>query len=181
MADDTSVPIPGPNEVFVDRNRYITSKWYPWMVRLFKSLRETMGALKTVQETVDQVAGTWTLSINDNDRVTGYVKLDGSEVSTVFAVMADKFVIVHPSVNGTTVQAFVAGLVNGTPGVGINGDVLIDGTVSARHLNAESIATLYIADPTNTFYYDFENGRQGQTDGSFLIDSKNKRILAFGA
>lgn len=143
--DDSSVPIPGPNEVFVDRNRYITSKWYPWMVRLLKTLKTTVNALDTVQETVDQVNGTWTLSLNSNNRVTGFIKLDGSDVSTEFAVMADKFTIVHPSVNGTTIQAFIAGLVNGVSTIGINGDLVVDGTLAARSIVANSITADKIA------------------------------------
>lgn len=140
--DEGSIPIPAPNEVFVDRNRYITAKWYPFMVRLFKSLRTTINALDTVTETVDQVKGTWTLSINNNDRVVGYVKLDGSDVSTVFAVLADKFMIVNPAANNQEIQAFVQGMVNGVPTVGINGNLVVDDTILARHISVNSLSAL---------------------------------------
>jgi hypothetical protein len=138
--DDASVPIPRPNEAFVDRNRYITSTWYPWMVRLFKTLKTTVNALDTVQEDVDQINGTWTLSINSNDRVTGYVKLDGSDVSTVFAVMASVFKIIHPTNNGE-ITPFVTGLVNGVSTIGMTGNVIVDGTIATRHLVANSVST----------------------------------------
>lgn len=172
--DDSTVPIPGPNEVFVDRNRYITSKWYPWVKRLFQSLRETMNELGVVKETVDQVAGTWTLSINDNDRVTGYVKLDGSDVSTVFAVMADKFVIVHPTANNTTIQAFIAGLVNGVSTIGINGNLLVDGSILARSLDVDALSAITADLGTVTA------GVLQSPDGKATIDMNNRRILFLG-
>lgn len=172
--DDSTVPIPGPNEVFVDRNRYITSKWYPWMVRLFKSLRTTMSALDTVQETVDQVAGTWTLSINSNNRVTGYIKLDGSAVSTEFAVLADKFVIVNPSANNSTIQAFIAGLVNGVPTVGINGNLIVDDSIFARSIVADELSAISADLGTVTA------GVLQSPDGKATIDMNNRRILFLG-
>lgn len=168
--DDASVPIPAPNEVFVDRNRYITAKWYPFMVRLFKSLRTTINALDTVQETVDQVAGTWTLSINDNDRVTGYIKLDGSDVSTTFAVMADKFIIVHPTANNTTIQAFIAGLVNGVSTIGINGNLIVDGSILARSIDVDTLSAITANIGTVTA------GKLQSTDGKFVVDLDNKTI-----
>lgn len=158
--DNTTVPIPGPNEVFVDRNRYITAKWYPFVKRLFESLRTTINALDTVQETVDQVAGTWTLSINNNNRVTGFVKLDGSAVSTEFSVLADKFLIVHPSANGTTIQAFTATTVEGVPTIGINGNLIVAGTLAAYEGDFGTITS----------------GVLQSADGDFVIDLNNKTI-----
>jgi hypothetical protein len=140
--NDTTLPIPNPTEAIVDRNRYLTPKWFNVFKRLLDALRTTMNALDTVQETVDQVNGTWTLSINSNDRVTGYIKLDGSEVSTTFAILADKLIVVHPSSNGTTIQAFIVGLVNGVSTVGINGNLIVDDTILARHIQTDSLAAL---------------------------------------
>lgn len=168
--DDASIPIPAPNEVFVDRNRYITAKWYPWMVRLFKTLKTTINALDTVQETVDQVAGTWTLSINDNDRVTGYIKLDGSAVSTEFAVMADKFTIVHPSANATTIQAFVAGLIAGVPTVGINGNLIVDGSILAQSIDVDALSAITANIGTVTA------GELRSEDGKMVINLNTKTI-----
>jgi hypothetical protein len=140
--NDTTLPIPNPTEAIVDRNRYLTPKWFNVFKRLLDTMRTTANAMDTVQETVDQLEGTWMLSINSNNRVTGYIKLDGSEVSTTFAVMADKLIVVHPSSNGTTIQAFIVGLVNGVSTVGINGNLVVDKTILARHIEAESIASI---------------------------------------
>lgn len=172
--DDSTVPIPGPNEVFVDRNRYITSKWYPWMVRLFKSLRTTMSALDSVQETVDQVNGTWTLSINDNNRVTGYIKLDGSAVSTDFAILADRLLLVHPSANGTTLQAFTATIISGVPTIEMNGNIIAKGTVAADRLEATTLSAISADLGLVTA------GEMRSPDGKASINMNTRRILFLG-
>jgi hypothetical protein len=163
--NDTTLPVPNPKEAIVDRNRYLTPKWFNVFKRLLDTMRTTANAMDTVQETVDQLEGTWMLSINSNNRVTGYVKLDGSEVSTTFAVMADKFIIVHPSVNGTTIQAFIAGLVNGVSTVGINGNLVVDDTILARHIQVNSL------DAVSGIMGDLTTGRIRSPDGRLDINA----------
>lgn len=81
----------------------------------------------------------WAVAINGNNQVIGLVRLDGGASGSQFTVVADKFVVAHPSTPGTTVTAFVVGNVNGTPTVGINGNVLIDGSILARHISVSSL------------------------------------------
>lgn len=135
-ASDTTLPKPSRRQPLVDRGRFVTDAWWPFIDGLFRTLRSAVGA---VQETVDQLAGVWTLSVNNNNRVTGQIKLDGSAALTEFSVLADKFIVVHPSVNGTTITAFVVGLVNGVSTVGINGNLLVDGTIVANAIAANAI------------------------------------------
>jgi hypothetical protein len=145
--NDTTLPIPNPTEAIVDRNRYLTPKWFVVFKRLLEVMRTTANAMTTVQETVDQIEGTWTLSINSNNRATGYIKLDGSEVSTTFAVMADKFTVVHPSANGTTIEAFIATIVEGVPTLGINGNVIIVGNLAAISADLGTVTAGRIVSP----------------------------------
>lgn len=140
--NDTTLPIPNPTEAIVDRNRYLTPKWFNVFKRLLDTMRTTANAMDTVQETVDQLNGTWTLSLNSNNRVVGYVKLDGSAISTVFAVLASNFKIINPSANNEEIEAFIEGLVNGIPTVGINGNLVVDDTILARHIQTDSLAAL---------------------------------------
>ena len=74
--------------------------------------------------------------------MTGAITLDGSDTQSTFAVLADKFIIVHPSIDGTTLQAFVVGQVNGTTTVGINGSLIVDQTILARHLDVETLSAI---------------------------------------
>lgn len=151
--NDTSFPTPSPDEVFVDRYRRITPKWYPWMKRLFEALRTTINAVGVVEQTVDNVRGLYGVSVNANGRVTASIKLDGSPADSSFAILADKFIVVHPSVDATTIQAFVVGLVNGVPTVGINGDLIVDGTIAG-----EKVRTGLIESTNGKMTIDLDNG-----------------------
>lgn len=139
---DTTFPTPSPDEAFVDRYRRITPKWYPWMKKLFEALRTTINAVGVVEQTIDNVKGQYGVAVNVNGRVTAAIKLDGSPAQSSFAVLADKFIVVHPTVNGTTIQAFVVGTVNGVPTVGINGNLMVDGTITANKLNVTSLSAV---------------------------------------
>ncbi len=151
--NDTSFPTPSPDEVFVDRYRRITPKWYPWLKKLFEALRTTINAVGVVEQTVDNVRGLYGVSVNQNGRVTASIKLDGSPADSSFAVLADKFIIVHPSVDATEIQAFIAGLVNGVPSVGINGDLMVDGTISGN-----KVRTGLIESTNGVMTIDLDNG-----------------------
>lgn len=81
----------------------------------------------------------WGVSINGNNQVIGLVQLDGGASGSQFSVVADKFVVAHPAAPGTTITAFVVGMVDGVSTVGINGNVLVDGSILARHISVSSL------------------------------------------
>jgi hypothetical protein len=62
-----------------------------------------------------------------------------------FAILANKFYIINPSSEGQDpVVPFVVGTVNGVSQAGINGNMIVDGSILARHIAAESIeASMY--------------------------------------
>lgn len=160
---DKTIPLPNANDPIVDRLRRLTPVWYRWLAPLLKTTRETASGLgtltttvqnvqtdvagnttqiTTVSETLDAVKAQWGVEINVNGRITGAVKLDGSDAESVFGILADKFVVVHPSLDGTTITAFIVGNVNGTPTVGINGNLIVDDTILARHLDVASLSSI---------------------------------------
>ncbi|OQW71667.1 MAG: hypothetical protein BVN33_14645 [Proteobacteria bacterium ST_bin13] len=140
--EDNTFPTPSPNEVFVDRYRRITPKWYPWMKKLFEALRTTINAVGVVEQTVDNVRGQYGVSVNVNGRVTASIKLDGSPADSSFAILADKFIVVHPTANEQEITAFIVGTVNGVPTVGINGNLVVDNTITAEALNVTSLSAI---------------------------------------
>lgn len=164
---DTTLPIPSRHSPLVDRGRFVSDAWWPFFQGLFKTLRNSIGA---VQETVDQLAGVWTLSVNTSNRVVGQVKLDGSAELSQFSILADKFIVVHPSVDGTTIQAFIVGLVNGVSTVGINGNLVVDDTILARHIAVTSLSSIIanIGEVTA--------GVVRSSDSQFVIDLNNKTL-----
>lgn len=104
------------------------------------------GQLDTIDSQIAGIGGDigaiharWGVAINGNNQVIGLVQLDGGASGSQFSVVADKFVVAHPAAPGTTITAFVVGLVDGVSTVGINGNVLVDGSILARHISVSSI------------------------------------------
>lgn len=127
-------------------------------------------AISENTSSINGIAARWGITINANNRVTGQIKLDGTATTSTFSVLADKFVVVHPSVNGTTITAFVVGLVNGVATVGINGNLIIDDTILARHIDVTSLSAIVANIGTITA------GKLQRADGTMIIDLDNKRI-----
>lgn len=195
---DTTLNPPSHTEVLVDRNRYINPRWFSWMKRMFDSLRSTNANVRTLQDTsveqgvsiteilelTDGLGARWGVSINGNGQVIGLVRLDGDATGSTFSVVADKFVVAHPAAPGTTITAFVVGLVNGVSTVGINGNLVVDNTILARHIDVSSLSALtadlgtvtagLIRDSADTVRFDLPNMRLYRVDGKFQLDMKNQ-------
>ena len=167
---DTTNPVPSITEPAVDRYRRWSPVWYPWIKRLLDTLRSTATDLATVTTTVDQVAGQWGVSVNVNNRVTAAIALDGSATESAFGILADKFIVVHPSADGTTIQAFTVGNVGGVSTVGINGNLMVDGSIAASRLSVSTLSSITANIGTVTA------GVIQSSDGLFQIDLNNKTI-----
>ncbi len=178
---DKTNPLPDSQEPVVDRYRRWTPTWYRWIRPLLLTVKDTVSGLETlttsvatqfttVTTTLDAVKAQWGVTVNVNGRITGAVQLDGSPTESTFAVLADKFIIVHPTVDGTTIQAFVTGLVDGVPTVGVNGNLLVDGTILARSLDVDTLSAITADIGTCTA------GVIRSSDSKFVIDLNNKTI-----
>lgn len=143
--------------------------------------------LTTIQESVDGVESRYGVVLTQNGEVTGLMQLDGTLQGTAFTVLADTFQVGNASeLGGDAVPVFTIDTVSGSSKVALRGDMIADGsitaqaiaanTITANQLAANAISTQYVADPTNTFFFDFVNGRMGRTDGTVLFDLKNKRL-----
>jgi hypothetical protein len=141
------------------------------------ALNGNIAQVQILATSIDGIEQKFAVTLNNNGQVTGLVQLDGSAAGSNFTVVADKFQIAQPdAAGGGAVPVFTISSVSGTPKLVFRGDMIGDGTISALKLNAASIATLYISDPSNIYYFDFANGRQGRTDGKVLFDMKNIRF-----
>lgn len=167
---DTTLPIPSRRTPFIDRFRAISDEWWPWMQKILAQVRQNSSDLDSVQIVVDQLNNSYAVSVNANGRVTGAIKLDGSGPLSSFAVLADHFIIVHPSVDGTTIQAFITGLVNGVSTVGVNGNLFVDGSILARSLSVSQLSAIAADIGTCTA------GVVQSSDGKFVIDLNNKTL-----
>lgn len=162
--------IPSREEPVIDRYRKWSNVWWPWIKRVLEIVKTNANAVVTINETIDEINGKWALDITENGRVRGAITLDASQAQSVFGILADKFVVVHPSDNNTTVTAFVVGLVNGVSTVGINGNLIVDDTIQARHLAVNTLEAVSANMGTLT------TGKIQSSDGKFVIDCDNKTI-----
>ena len=96
--------------------------------------------LAVVVDGAGNVVAAYTLALNANGRVVG-MRLDNNGTIGNFVVQADKFAFVLPG-NNTEKPLFVAGLVNGVNTFGINGQLMVDGTIYARALNVDKLASI---------------------------------------
>lgn len=143
-------------------------------------------AVTVLSESLNGIEGKFGIAINANGQVVGLVQLDGSAVAgSTFTVVANNFKVAQPGVaGGAAVPMFAIQLVNGVSKLALRGDMFADGTITANKLVVATLSALsanlgtvtagYIRDPANTYYWDLNNGKQGRTDGTFLIDQKNK-------
>jgi hypothetical protein len=96
--------------------------------------------LQTYGASINGLNAQYTVKINNNGYVSGYglasTVANGTPTST-FIVLADSFAVVTPGV--TPKVPFVAGVVNGVSGVGINGQLLVDGSIYANVIAGNTI------------------------------------------
>ncbi len=91
-------------------------------------------------EEIDAVKGQWTVKIDTNGRVAGVGLINPASGSgSEFIILADKFRVVLPNGDGPALQPFTVGLVEGQPAVGIDGNLVVDESILARHIDAGAI------------------------------------------
>ena len=182
MADTTN-PLPSVKEPFVDRYRFINPVWLRWLKPLLETAKSTATRVETVATTVNDVTttvteisesvngieGRWGVGIDVNGKVIGLVRLDGGATGSTFTVLADKFIVRHPTTT-TDIQAFIVGMVNGISTVGINGNLVVDDTILARHIDVSSLSSITADVGTVTA------GVVRSSDSKFVIDLNNKTI-----
>lgn len=97
-------------------------------------------AVIAVQEQVDHLNASYTVKIQSDGYVAGYglavTANDGTPTSS-FVVLANNFAFAIP---GATVRyPFIAGLINGVPTVGVNGALVVDGTITATSIDTRGL------------------------------------------
>jgi len=114
------------------------------------TLRTTVGdhttSLQTHGNSIDGLSAQYTVKIDNNGYVTGY-GLASSYVNGVptsaFIINAARFAVVAPGLAPKVM--FVVGQIAGQTGVGVSGDLVVDDTISARHLKAESVSARHLS------------------------------------
>ncbi len=162
--------VPSINVPVLDRFRRWSPVWYTWIKPLLQSVKASANGVVSVTQTVNAALGQWGVQVNVNNRVTAAVKLDGSDDESSFAVQAEKFEVINPSNNADALAAFVVGNVAGTPTVGVDGDVVVDDTIVARHIDVDELSAVSADVGTMTA------GVAQSANGATVIDLDNEII-----
>lgn len=109
------------------------------------SVNTEMSAITT---SLGQVSAKWGIKVTAGGRVAG-IALNNNGAESSFIVLVDKFAVALPAGDGVKFP-FVVGLVGGSATVGIDGNLVVDGTILTRALQAESVTASKIKAKTIT-------------------------------
>jgi hypothetical protein len=126
--------------------------------------------LTTVVGTIEgHLAASWGLTLDVNNYITGmYLLNDGT--TSAFVINTDNFSIAKPGVL-TPTTIFSIQTVDGVSTMALKGDFIADGVITARTIDVVSLSAVSADLGTVTV------GKIESTDGKFLIDATNKRIV----
>lgn len=135
----TTSSVPGPI-LSILNNQISSSQLVPELAAEIDSLADTNLAVIQQGTKIDGLNAQYTVKIQANGYVSGYglatTPVDGVPTSS-FVVLADNFAFAIP---GSVVRyPFVAGLVNGASTVGVNGALVVDGTITASAINTNGL------------------------------------------
>lgn len=119
-----------------------TSAFAQKIAQVSTTLNGKTTSIEEMAQTVDGTQGIYTVKIDTGGRMVGFslisnAAVDDEPADSAFIVKADKFAVGYPSQTG--VYPFMIGAVRGQSVVGINGNLLVDGTVMAQAIETGSL------------------------------------------
>ena len=131
---------------------------------------DAFSTVKTVTSAVAQLDGyaaaSWGVSIDVNGNVAGIELVNGTDAELSFRVLADHFQVAIPGAD--PVPVFTTGIVGGVPTVGINGDLILTGTITASMLQVGTLTAICAHSRNATV-----DGALTSTNGKMVIDLNN--------
>lgn len=112
------------------------------------SITENATAISTLDGEVKAEYGLW---LNANGHITGFRSMVDHTGQSEFDIVTDRFRVINQDDAGDMVVPFVIGKINGNPGVGINGDLFVDGSISGSAINANSVITIGVLDGVSDY------------------------------
>jgi predicted phage tail protein len=88
------------------------------------------------------VKAEYSLWLNANGHITGFRSMIDHTGSSEFDIVSDRFRIINQNSSGDLIVPFVVGTVNGVSTVGINGNLVIDGSILARHIDVDTLSAI---------------------------------------
>jgi len=107
--------------------------------------------ISSAQTSLNAIKGQWTVKLQQDGTRTAVagvgLMLDPLSSASEFMVIADKFMVVDPATSSgaAPLVPFVIGEVAGQYAVGIDGNLVVDGTIMGRHIDAGAITAAHLA------------------------------------
>jgi hypothetical protein len=102
--------------------------------------------VSTVSQAVAQLDGiaaaSWGVTVNVNGAISGIKLLSEGEGTSVLNFLADHVLISIPGVN--PLNLFTTGVIAGQPTIGINGDLILTGTITASMMNIGTLSAISV-------------------------------------
>jgi hypothetical protein len=122
-----------------------------------------------LQESVNGIHTRFGVQLNSNGQVIGLISLDGSPEGSTFTVVADKFLVALPDIaGGDAVPVFAIQEVNGSPKLALRGDMIADGSIIARHIQATTLSAI------SADFGEMTAGVARSADNKMRLDFNNK-------
>ena len=101
---------------------------------------ESLGdEISSVQLAMDGVHAEATIKVQNGNQIAGIGLIAGPRTSQ-FIVLADQFAVLLPNGTGTPKTPFVVGNIAGVASVGISGGLIVDGSITANSIAAQTIS-----------------------------------------
>ncbi|MGY3605662.1 MULTISPECIES: host specificity factor TipJ family phage tail protein [unclassified Bradyrhizobium] len=135
----------------------------------FSSVNTVSQAVATLD---GYAAASWSVMLNVNGAISGIQLVDGSDSESVINLLASNVKISLPGFNGDDpYDLFATGVVGGTPSVGINGNLILNGTITAVMMNVGTLSAITANVGTLTA------GIIQSTDGKMVISLNGANII----
>jgi len=105
----------------------------------------------SVKADVNAAKAQRTIKVNTHDHVVGMSMIAGGDDKSSFTIQADKFQIVRPDSTGALKTPFIVGEIDGYSIVGIDGDVIIDGSIKTKSIDTDDLFSQTITLKTNGY------------------------------
>ena len=107
-------------------------------------LPATYAAVQQTMESVDGIKAKYAVKLDVNGHVSGIELINDGTISE-FGILADKFKFFMPDGSGSAKTPFVIGMVDGIATVGIDGNMVIDGTILATAIETGNLTVEHLA------------------------------------
>jgi hypothetical protein len=129
---------------------------------------DLVAAVETVSEDLTEARARATIGVNVDNQIIGLIDIAGNLLESVVTILADKFLVAKPDGTGATQILTVGTTPLGASRVGISGDVIINGTISALALQVSELSAIVANLGVITA------GRLQSADGSCYFDLDEK-------